>query len=443
MNILKDLYITKRFFVAFLPVMALWVTAYLYEPLWPLSSFALVPVFVAMFIDGYRLLVLKEPVQLERQTQQIWSLGEKAHITYKIKNRTQFRQFFSLIDELPFQFQLRDTSRDLSLHPHQELEIGLELEPHTRGKYTFGKTFIFLGSPWKIFERRLTFSEHKIHVAVYPSVIQMQKIQLMANADNQMSGLRKVRKIGHNYEFDHIKNYVQGDDLRAINWKASAKRSSLMSNFYEDEKAQYIYAVIDNGRSMQMPFHDLTLLEHSINSSLSFTNLALKRGDRAGLLSFGKDIHSFVVADNRPLQVRKIIQQLYNEQTEENEANYELLYSYARRNIRQRSMLMLYANFESKYAVERALPVLRRLKKLHLLVIVMFENAELSDYVNSNSQDIDTIYSKTIAEKLLFDKKQVVAQLKQYGIQVIYTTPKNLSINVVNKYLELKSRGMI
>ena len=109
-------------------------------------------------------------------------------------------------------------------------------------------------------------------VAAYPSIIQMKKYELKVFAKTAVTGIKKIRRLGHNNEFEQIKNYVQGDDIRTVNWKATARKNELMINQYQDEREQQVYAIIDKSRSMRMPFNDLTLLDYAINSTLAFSN---------------------------------------------------------------------------------------------------------------------------------------------------------------------------
>ena len=116
--------------------------------------------------------------------------------------------------------------------------------------------------------------------------IQMKKYDFMA-IDHRLSyaGLKKIRRIGHTMEFEQIKDYVVGDDVRTVNWKATAKNAKLMVNQYQDEKMQPVYSIIDTSRVMKMPFNELKLVDYAINSSLAFSNIALKKGDKVGALS--------------------------------------------------------------------------------------------------------------------------------------------------------------
>ncbi|MEZ4983499.1 MAG: DUF58 domain-containing protein [Saprospiraceae bacterium] len=256
-------------------------------------------------------------------------------------------------------------------------------------------------------------------------------------------GLKQMRRIGHSYEFDQIKNYVLGDDYRSINWKATGRRGHLMVNQYEDERAQQIYCIIDKSRVMRMPFDGLTLMDHAINTSLVLSNIALKKHDRAGLLTFSDKLGSILKADNKPQQLNQILQTLYKEQDRHTEANYELLYYFSRKLVTGRSLMVLLTNFESMSALDRVLPVLRHVNAFHLLVVVFFENTAIRDFAHQPAATIEGIYQQTMARKFLAEKQAMVQKLRQYGIQAVLTRPEELSMNTINKYLELKSRGLI
>ena len=162
-----------------------------------------------------------------------------------------------------------------------------------------------------------------------------------------------------------------------------------------------------------------------------------------GLISYSNKIGSTIKADKSPVHLRKILAALYNEKEHAMEANYDLLYRATKNVIKSRSLVFVYLNFESIYAMERALPVLQKINHQHLLVCMVFENTELQDYTRKRAEFIQDIYTQTIAEKLVQEKKQMVSKLRKYGIQTILTRPEDLSINTVNKYLELKKTGQI
>jgi uncharacterized protein (DUF58 family) len=272
----------------------------------------------------------------------------------------------------------------------------------------------------------------------------MKKYELMAISDRLTeAGVKRIRRIGHSMEFDHIKEYVRGDDYRTINWKATARKAQLMVNHFDDEKSQQVYSVIDIGRVMKMPFDGLSLLDYAINSSLVISSIAMLKHDKAGIITFSNKISKILPADGQARQMENILELLYNQKTDFLESDFEILTSTILTKISHRSLILLYTNFESLNALQRQLAYLRRLSKTHLLIVIFFINTELFALIDKAAEDVEDIYHKTIAEKFAFEKRLIVKELARYSIQSILTTPQNLSVNTINKYLELKARGLI
>ncbi|HAP01700.1 MAG TPA: DUF58 domain-containing protein, partial [Bacteroidetes bacterium] len=404
---------------------------------------ALVLLVTAFISDIFLLFNSQMRIKAVRKVPPVLSLGELQHVELQIANLSPLSVSASVVDELPVQMQERNFKLNLKISEGERKKINYTLRPVIRGEYLFGNINIFLRSILGLVERRYVELCEQT-VAVFPNIIQMKKFELIAfSRISTLQGLRKMRRLGHSYEFEQIKNYVQGDDIRSVNWKATGRKNELMVNQYEDERAQQIYCIIDKGRIMHMPFLDLSLLDHAINTSLVITNIALRKHDKAGLVSFADKCDVYVKAEKGGTQLRKIMEQLYREKERLLESNFENLYSVVRNRITQRSLLFLFTNFESLYAMERVMPLLRKMNMRHLLVVVFFQNTEIQDYSQQKSGTVEDIYYRTIAEKFSAEKLQIVQQLNTYGIQSILTRPEELAMNTVNKYLELKSRGLV
>jgi uncharacterized protein (DUF58 family) len=244
-------------------------------------------------------------------------------------------------------------------------------------------------------------------------------------------------------EFEQIKEYVPGDDFRTINWKATARKGDMMVNHYTDEKSQQIYCIINKGRMMKMPFKQLSLLDYAINASLVLSNVALLKQDKAGIITFSEEIGNVLPADRKATQMNAVLEVLYNQKTRYLESDFEKLYLQIRKTISQRSLLVLFTNFESMSALQRELPYLRKIARYHLLLVVFFENTEIKELITQEAADVQAVYIKTIAEKFTQEKRMIVKELQQYGILSILTAPENVTANTINKYLELKNRQAI
>lgn len=360
-----------------------------------------------------------------------------------VENRYPFVISVGIIDEIPFQFQKRDVWFNTNLTPRQTKLINYVLRPVKRGEYDFGDIRVYVKSPLGLVTRRYNFAQAEI-LPVYPSFLQMRKYELMAisNRLNEV-GIKKIRRLGHSLEFDQVKSYVPGDDYRAINWKATARQGNLMTNSYTEEKSQHVYCVIDKSRVMKMPFEGLSLLDYAINASLVLLNVALLKEDKAGLITISEKKGAVIPADRRPTQMNKILEVLHKEKTRYLETNMELLYTTIRGVIKQRSLVVFFTNYESISALNRQLPYLKRIAKFHLLLVVFFENTELKKLSEGHATDVEGIYTKTIAEKFAYDKKLIAKELTKHGIQSILSTPQNLNVNTVNRYLEIKAKQKI
>lgn len=244
-------------------------------------------------------------------------------------------------------------------------------------------------------------------------------------------------------EFEQIKEYVQGDDMRTINWKATAKKNSLMINQFQDEKSQNVYMVIDKGRVMKMPFNGLSLLDYAINATLVLSNVILKKNDKAGMFAFSKKVENRVVAERRSSQMNLIMENLYNIKTNFFESDFSRLYVDVKKHINQRSLIVLYTNFETLDGLNRQLPYLKGIAKNHLLMVVFFKNTELDDLIHKKAENIQEVYDKVIAEKFDFEKRLIVNELRKYGIYALLTQPESLTIDTINQYLEIKARGIL
>ena len=191
---------------------------------------------------------------------------------------------------------------------------------------------------------------------------------------------------------------------------------------------------------MKMPFNGMTLLDYAINAALVLTNVALVRQDRAGLITFEKNLDTFLPADKKPTQMNAVLETLYRQRTDFLESDFEKLFSVIRHRVSHRSLLVLFTNFESMQSLQREMTALKKIAKYHLLLVVFFENTELKALRERGADSLENIYIKTIAEKFVFEKRLMVKELQKNGIASMLSTPENLTVNAINKYLELKSR---
>jgi len=426
-----------------LGIIGLFVCAFIFPNLYNGVWFVVLVLITFLALDILILYIARTGIEASREMPEKFSNGDLNPINISMQNHYTFPVSAKIIDEIPFQFQVRDFKIVRTIKASAHDKITYDLRPTERGEYYFGNLNIYISSPLKLISRRFTFDKDKM-VPTYPSYIQLRKYDLLAFSNNLYQyGIKKIRRIGHTMEFEQIKEYVQGDDLRTLNWKATAKKNALMVNQFQDEKSQSVYLAIDKGRVMQMPFNGLSLLDYAINSTLVLANVILKKQDKAGIFAFSKKVENRVFAEKRGSQMQKILETLYNIKTDFFESDYSRLYVDIKKNINQRSLIILYTNFETMDGLNRQMPYLKGIAKNHLLVVVFFSNTELNEIINKKTDTIQEVYDKVIAEKFMFEKRLIANELKKYGIHSVLTQPENLTLDAINKYLEIKSRGIL
>jgi uncharacterized protein (DUF58 family) len=420
----------------------MFVISFVFPQFFSATKLILLSLFVVTFLDILTLFFAKKGLSARRILPEKFSNGDENPIEIHLKNHYGFPIFTKIIDEIPIQFQKRDFLIHQKIKATSTKSFKYELRPTERGEYWFGKLIVYVQSPLRLVSRRFNFDDESM-TPTYPSFMQLKKFDLMALAYRNEYGIKKIRRIGHTMEFEQIKEYVLGDDIRTINWKATAKRSQLMVNQFQDEKSQPIYSIIDKGRVMKMPFNGLSLLDYAINSTLVISNVTIKKHDKAGMFCFSNKVENRVVAERRTSQMNLILETLYNVKTNFKESDFSRLYADIKRNIKHRSLLFLYTNFETLDGLDRQLAYLQAIAKNHVLVVIFFKNTELENMIMEKAEDIQSIYQKTIAEKFAYEKRLIVRELKRRGVYTILTNPNSLTVDVINKYLEFKAKGII
>ncbi|NJB81547.1 DUF58 domain-containing protein [Wenyingzhuangia aestuarii] len=439
----QSIYLNNLFFYLLSGFVVLFVLSFFIKELYLLSQLLFVVFIGIVCFDIYLVFRIQNGIEATRTLPEKLSNGDQNTINIQLKNNYPLDVFIEVIDELPAQFQIRDFSIHTKLRAQSSKTLSYDLVPTERGAYHFGHTHVFVHSILNMVTKKYVLGQETV-TKTYPSFLKLKQFDLKTiNSLSSAYGIKKVRRIGNSFEFEQIKEYVQGDNIKDINWKATAKKNQLMVNQFVDEKAQNIYMLIDRGRTMKMPFNGLSLLDYAINASLIVSNVVIQKQDKAGLFSFSKNINDYVSAERRNHQLGMILESLYNVKTNYEETDFGILYSAIKQNIRQRSLLLLYTNFDSMDALERQMSYLRAINKSHLLIVIFFKNTEILKLANKKVSTEQEIVQKTVAEKFIYDKELMVLELSKYGVNSILTTPENLTIDSINKYIEIKSKGLI
>ena len=435
-----NLFLTGRLFTALGVVSGLYLLAFFFPAIDFVAPIAFYTLLLLLVLDIALLYRRREGLYAHRNTPERLSNGDDNEIGIYLESRYRFPARVGVIDEVPIQFQRRDLQFQTQLPAGGKTTLTYGLRPVKRGEYAFGQIRLYAQTPLALVQRRFTVGT-PVTLPVYPSFIRLHTYELMAVSQRLADfGAKRLRRLGHSMEFDQIKQYIPGDDYRTLNWKATARQGQLMANAYTDERSQPIYCIIDKSRAMRMPFNGLSLLDYAINASLALSKVVMLKEDKAGLITISDRKGAVVPADRKTGQLGRMMEVLYREKTRYLETNMELLYTTIRQTAKQRSLLLFFTNFESMSGMKRQLPLLKRIARFHALVVVFFENTELTALTTKPAADVEQIYLHTVAAQFAYEKRQIVRELNMQGIQALLTAPQNLTVNAINKYLEIKAR---
>ena len=194
---------------------------------------------------------------------------------------------------------------------------------------------------------------------------------------------------------------------------------------------------------MKQSFREMTLLDYAVNASLVLSYVAMRREDKAGLMTFSDRFDTYLPAQRSEGHMQTILENLYAQQTAFGETDYSALVDYVSRHVTKRSLLIVYTNFMTMVSMKRQLPWLLQLSHRHRVLVVFFQDEELQQYAASPAATTEDYYRHVVAEKTISDQRLIVGQLQRHGILSLLTTPDRLSVDIINKYLELKARQML
>lgn len=351
-------------------------------------------------------------------------------------------------DEYPDRLELLD-ARDMILVTEpdgqgwQRAETRYRLHTSIRGDFWFGDILIRWSSPRGLVVRQSRFPA-AAHCKVYPNIEQAQRHGLSGRAARQLEpGLHRSRLTGQGREFESLRDYVMGDELRQVSWTATARRGRLMTRQYQIERNQSVIIMIDTGRLMTSRIGRLTKLDHAIDAALSIACVAAGSGDNVGLIAFEREVVRFLPPRKGESQIRAILESLYNIEPRMIEPSYVRAFQYLTRNCRKRSLVVVLTDLVDRDASADLLACASTLLPRHLPLIVTIADNDLQSIVSSIPDTIDEVYRQSVAEELLQQREEALARIVDYGGLALDLPAGTLSARLVSKYLDVKDRGML
>ncbi len=382
-------------------------------------------------------------IEVDRSWPVKLSIGVPNRVVITLRDRSGRAALISGRDTPPPGFEGERWFGPMTIPPHGEATVELWLTPPSRGLFEFGDLGLRSLGPWRLagWQSRVPAVAR---VKVYPDIQAVRSYALLARRGALAEiGVKRFHFAGEGTEFESMRDYVDGDDYRTIDWKATARRGRPIVRSFEEERSQTVVLAIDAGRMMTPRVGAITKLDRAINAALLLAYLGTERDDLVGLLVFGRDVERYVPPRKGHRQFLAVLEALYAVEGHVEEPDYERAMRFLAARLPKRSLVVVFTELTGREASRRLLATLGGLLPRHLPLIVTQRNREVESLTRVEPADESGVFSSAVAEGLLADKAAALRLLAARGALVLDVPPEELSVAAVNRYLEVKARGRL
>ncbi|MBI3922126.1 MAG: DUF58 domain-containing protein, partial [Armatimonadetes bacterium] len=385
------------------------------------------------------------------------SLGVNNRISLHLRNRSSLRLLLTVKDDPPTDFSVSARTLTTLLAGRTEASLHYHVRPLHRGDYRFGDLYLrYVGILGMIVrQKRIPAAQE---VKVYPNLLDVRKYDLLARRGRLMElGIRAAVLRGRGTEFESLRDYQPDDEFRHIHWKATARRGKLISVQHQVERSQNILVLLDCGRMMATQVTDsnaaasdgttgkagLSRLDCAINATLMISYVAAVMDDKVGLLAFSDGIHTYLPPRKGRGQVYRIMESLYPLESDLVESDYRVAFQYLMSRSPKRTLVILFTDLVDADVSKEMLSHLMMLHPAHLPMCVTLSSSDILAMAGVMPGESQQAYEKALAVHVLKEREEALRTLRSRGVFVVDVPPENLSVAVVNKYLELKARTLL
>ena len=384
-------------------------------------------------------------LSVERVVDDKLSLG--ASNAVRVVVRSLFHRDLRVIvrDEPPYRFDVAgSTQQELRVEPgNRPATMQYSVTPPAKGDFIFGNLFVQYRGRLGLIVRQGQVSATRV-VKVYPNLLEVEKYEMLARRGRlQQVGIRSAKIRGGGAEFESLREYVPGDEYKKIDWSATARRGKLITRQYEAERSQNIVLLLDTGRTMLQPVQKMAKLDYVVNTALMLAYVAASSDDKVGLMAFDADVRVYLPPAKSKAQVYKIMESLYNLEARLVETDYPDAFQELATRWRRRSLIVLFSDLVDPDSSAQILDAVPMLEERHRVVCVTVSDPNIVAAANKVPETSAEVYAKAVAMQVLQERRQAITALKRRGVWTIDSTPEDLSADLINHYLDLKSRSMI
>jgi uncharacterized protein (DUF58 family) len=382
-------------------------------------------------------------VVLAREPVEHLALRSPGALRYSIINRSAVPIRYSIVDTPVDMLQMPEEPVAGIVGPGRRKVVELAVTPLERGDCPLGDLYVTVDNPMGLIRRRWRIADRTV-ARVFPDLSAVERYGMLARRGRLVeAGFRKLRLRGGGGEFDSLRDWQPDDEFRSIDWKATARRNKLMVAQYDIERSQTVMLVLDAGRLMTPRIGGQRKFDFAVTAALSVASIASLADDKVGVLAFAGGIREHIAPRSGSRHVAGVVQRIYDLQPRFEESDYAGAFAYLRRRQPKRSLVMFFTDMFDPVASANVLANVAVLSPRHLVVCVLMNDEAIANALGSAPTGVAAAYRASVAASLGAERRKAAALLQQRGIAVIDVPAAELTVSLINAYVDVKARNLL
>jgi uncharacterized protein (DUF58 family) len=402
-----------------------------------------IALLIAVFVEA-RLCRLPQGLMISREFGSRFAMGAETEVRIQIQNASNRPVSLMVKDEYPPQMSLSGLREGrIDVDAQGTATLIYAVKPPKRGRFEFGQTALRFRSRSRLIWCQTNVVE-PISVKVYPNMRRAREAELKAlGARSVVSTHRKTSWRGEGREFESMRDYVRGDELRHISWTATARRGKLTTRQYQIERDQTILVALDAGRLMTARIEQETKLDSAVHATLALFSAAARAGDNAGLVVFGRRIKSYLPPSRGRDHIESALEALHAVEPEMIEPSYQHAFEFIAANSKRRSLIVLLTDLVDEEGSKELLTSLQILRPRHLPLVVTIADRDLKAVVRQVPSSVRELFTQSVAEEIIYHREAALRLVESIGGLALDVTAAALAPALLETYLRVKERGLL
>lgn len=403
---------------------------------------ALGAVVVAIVVDVLRL-PSRRSIVVERVAPDVVGLGDPAEVRYRVRSSWPSVARVELFDEFPPAIDRDHSARRGDVSAQEDWSYDVAITGTTRGKFALGAVSLRVRTPLGLLAR-IVHADVGGDVVVVPSLANVRRFRLLA-MQHRLSdaGVRALKQRGEGNAFAGLREYSPGDDPRLVDWKATARHQHLITREQTVERSQTVVCMIDSGRAMTQLAGRFSRFEHVLSATLLLSDVAATAGDRVGMIAFDDEVRAYVAPQRGAAALRALRTTMSGLDATLTEPDYASAFRLLATRQRRRALVVFFTDVIESRAARAFIAYAGRAAQRHAVVIVAMQNEALLAAARPSTEGALALFRSAAAEELIHERTEALARMRRAGLTVLDVAPSKMAVAVVNRYLEVKARGLL